>query len=51
MADFKPISNNDTKELRKQLGLPVTKELRYVKHTGGDVYTAFVVSDYIVAEQ
>lgn len=51
MAKFEPISENDTKELRKELGLPITKDLRYMKHANGDLYDAFNVKDYEVVEQ
>lgn len=51
MANFEPISSNDTKELRKELGLPITKALRYMKHTDRDSYTEIGVKDYDVVEQ
>lgn len=51
MANFEPISDNDTKELRKELGLPITKALRYMKHTNGDTYNAIGVKEYQVVEQ
>lgn len=51
MANFEPISGNDTKELRKELGLPITKALRYMKHVNGDSYNAIGVKDYVVVEQ
>lgn len=36
MADFIPLCEMDTKELRKQLGLPITKDLIYYRHFGYD---------------
>ena len=51
MANFEPISANDTKELRKELGLPITKALRYMKHAEGDSYNAYDVKDYVLVEQ
>ena len=51
MANFEPISNQDTKELRKELGLPITKNLFYMKHINGDTYKAIGVRDYQIIEQ
>ncbi len=39
-AEFIPLNNDDTKELRKEIGLPVTKELFYWHRT--ESYTSWV---------
>lgn len=51
MAKFEAIGVNDTKELRKELGLPMTKALCYMKHIKRDEYVPINVLDYEIVEQ
>ena len=44
--DFKPICETDTKELRKSLGLPVTKDLVYYKEFNWDTREVFKIIAY-----
>ena len=48
MAVFTPISDNDTKELRKKYDLPVTKPLVYYDVTDG--FTKHAITDYAEEE-
>ena len=46
--EFIPLSDNDTKELRKEIGLPVTKGLVYWCKNESHKWEQFTVSDYEV---
>lgn len=53
MRKFKPISDNDTRELRILLKLPITKKLRYMEHVKDyeKQYVPHTVVDYTIARQ
>ena len=51
MAKFTPISKNDTYEIRKKFGLPITKNLRFMQHNQDLSYTEHKIIDYFVAKQ
>ena len=46
--EFNPICEGDTAELRKQLNLPVTKELRYMRKNDKYVYEPVPVVAYTI---
>ncbi|BBF41352.1 hypothetical protein lbkm_0026 [Lachnospiraceae bacterium KM106-2] len=48
-ATFVPISEYDSKDLRKELDLPYTKQLKYMEHKKGNTYVEIQVVDYEVA--
>lgn len=47
--EFNALNENDTKELRKELGLPITKQLVYWKKQNLE-WVSFNVLDYEVVE-
>lgn len=47
--DFIPLNDNDTKELRKEIGLPVTKQLVYWRKDNA-VWNSYVVTNYEVVD-
>jgi hypothetical protein len=47
--EFIPLNDNDTKELRKELGLPVTKQLVYWRKENLD-WLSYPVSNYVVCD-
>ncbi len=49
-VSFLAISEHDTKELRKELNLPITKPLRFMEHQADSTYKEFNVTDYQIVE-
>lgn len=47
----KIVLTEEEKELRKKLGLPVTKELRYMQHTKSGAYEEYPVTAFRIVDQ
>ena len=47
--EFIALDENDTKELRKELGLPITKSLRYMRQVAS-TWQEIVVTSYKIAD-
>ncbi len=48
--EFIALSENDTRELRKELKLPIFKSLRYMRKKGAGEWEEFEVTDYRIVD-